>query len=145
MFRSMIAGTTTAAMVGLSFAIASSFIWGTAALPFLVGSSLGFVLGSAQWYATSTHEALSRLNAYPALMRLHLLANFPREERFRTWTVNEFNAPVFERSWVLKSMLVASWLTAKPALDDIHDRKEAALVESYTKEAPEVKALEIGE
>jgi hypothetical protein len=141
----MIAGTTTAAMLGFSFAVLSSAFWGTAALPFLFGSSIGFVVGSFKWYTASTQDALSRLDMYPALLRLHLLANFPREERFRNWPINEFRSPVFERSWVLKSMLVASWLTARPALEDIHDKKEAAVVETYIKEAAEVKALEIGD
>jgi hypothetical protein len=143
MFRCMVAGTTTAAMLGLTFGIISSKIWGTAALPFIIGSSLGFTIGSARWYTTSTFEALNCLDIYPALLRMHLLANFPRHQTFRTWPLSEFRAEVFERSWVLRSMLVAGWLTARPALDDIHDRKEAALVEAYTQERTAAERLEI--
>jgi hypothetical protein len=140
----MVAGTTTAAILGISFAIISATLTGTAAVPFIVGSSIGFALGSYRWYASSTYEALNRLNAYPALLRLHLMANFPREARFKTWPLGQFRAEVFEGSWILKSMLVASWLTARPALDDIHDRTEAALVEVYTRETAEVGLLEEG-
>jgi hypothetical protein len=140
----MVAGTTTAAMLGLTFAIISATIWGTAALPFIIGSSMGFTIGSVRWYATSTTEAMNELDMYPALLRLHLQANFPRERRFRTWPLNQFRAEVFGQSWVLRSMLVAGWLTARPALDDIHDRKEAALVEAYSQEEADAKKLEIG-
>lgn len=144
MFRCMVAGTTTAAMLGLTFGIIASTIWGTAALPFIIGSSLGFTIGSTRWYTTSTFEALNGLDMYPALLRLHLVANFPRQQHFRTWPLSQFRADVFERSWVLKSMLVAGWLTARPALDDIHERKEAALVEAYAQEAAGAEKLEIG-
>jgi hypothetical protein len=107
MFRCMVAGTTTAAMLGLTFGIISSAVWGTAALPFIVGSSLGFTIGSTRWYSTSTFEALNSLDMYPALLRLHLLANFPRQQAFRNWPLSQFRAEVFDKSWVLKSMLVA--------------------------------------
>lgn len=138
----MIAGTTTAAMFGIIFAMISATLTGTAALPFVVGSSIGFAFGSTRWYQTSTREALTRLDAYPALLQLHLMANFPT--KFKTWPQSEFKASVFGKSEILKSMLVASWLTARPALEDIHDKKQAAIVETYTNEAIEVRLLESG-
>ncbi|TDZ22330.1 hypothetical protein Cob_v004899 [Colletotrichum orbiculare MAFF 240422] len=77
MLRSMLAGTSTALVVGLAASFVGSSIWGTAGLPFIVGSSLGFVIGSAKWYATATKEALLQLENYPSLLRLHVMANFP--------------------------------------------------------------------
>lgn len=134
MLRSMLAGTSTAAVTGLTAAMIGSSIWGTAALPFIIGSSLGFVLGSTKWYITATKEALLQLDNYPAILRLHLIANFPWKpelgRRGPEWyTVNRFGS-----SWQMKSMLVASWLTAQPALDEIRNRTEACIVESYTRQ-----------
>jgi hypothetical protein len=131
MLRSMVAGSTAAAIFGLGFSITASVIWGTAALPFIIGSSLGFAVGSVRWYVHSVEDALCSLNDYPALIRLHLLANFPRDNRFRTWEISQFNPTVFKPSWTLKSMLVASWLTARPALEDIQGRIEAGIIDGY--------------
>ncbi|KAE9970117.1 hypothetical protein Vi05172_g3286 [Venturia inaequalis] len=143
MFRSMIAGTTTAAMFGIVFAMFSATLTGTAALPFIIGSSIGFAFGSWRWYAVSLSEALIRLDAYPALLRLHLMSNFP--SKFSGWPANSFRAERFKDSAILKSMLVAAWLTARPALEDIEGKKEAAIVEEYTRESAEFRPLEVGE
>ncbi|KAF2429243.1 hypothetical protein EJ08DRAFT_650647 [Tothia fuscella] len=134
MFRSMIAGTTTAAVFGITFAIISAVICGTAALPFIFGSSLGFAVGSLRWYAASSEEALLRLNTHTALMRLHLLGNFPCEKVIRGLRPSDYRRDVFEKSWILKSMLTASWLTALPALDDIHAKEEAEIVDNYSRD-----------
>lgn len=143
MFRSMIAGTTTTAMFGIEFAMFSATLTGTAALPFIIGSSIGFAFGSWRWYAVSMSEALIRLDAYPALLRLHLMSKFP--SKFRNWPASSFRAERFKDSAVLKSMLIAAWLTARPALEDIEGKKEAAIVEEYTRDSPEFQALEAGE
>lgn len=74
------------------------------------------MLGSFRWYFASVNQALVSLDAFPALMRLHLDANYPRKN-FRKWGVSAFSRERFAGSWVLKSMLVAAWLTAQPALD----------------------------
>ena len=140
MFRSMIAGTTTAAMFGIVFAMFSATLTGTAALPFIIGSSIGFAFGSYRWYAVSMSEALIRLDAYPALIRLHLMANFPT--KFRTWSLRDFRAAKFRDSAILKSMLVAAWLAAKPALDEIEGKKEATIVAEYTRDSAEFEGLE---
>jgi hypothetical protein len=143
MFRSMIAGTTTAAMFGIVFAIFSATLTGTAALPFIIGSSIGFAFGSYRWYSVSMTEALIRLDAYPALLRLHLMSNFP--SKFRSWPAGDFRASAFKDSAILQSMLVAAWLTARPALQDIEGKKEAALVEEYTRENAEFRVLQVEE
>jgi hypothetical protein len=78
-------------------------------------------------------------------MRLHLLGNFPREGRPMRLRLGDYRREVFERSWELKSMLTASWLTALPALDNIHAREEAALIEGYASGDTGGKQLEVGE
>jgi len=127
----MISGTTTAALVGLSFAIVGSTIWGTAALPFLYGSTMGYGLGSWRWYHNSIIEAEQSLIHYPHLIRLHMLANFPWQRMLDNRDVAWYNSANFRRNWVMESMLVASWLSAKPALEAIHARREQKLVEAY--------------
>ncbi|OLN97041.1 hypothetical protein CCHL11_02212 [Colletotrichum chlorophyti] len=127
----MLAGTSTAAVLGITAAMVGSIIWGTAALPFIVGSSVGFVLGSTRWYAIATKEALLQLDNYPSILRLHLIANFPWKPELGRRGVDWYTVSRFNANWQMKSMLVASWLTAQPSLDEIRSRTEAGLVESY--------------
>ncbi|KAJ0163504.1 hypothetical protein CTA2_2886 [Colletotrichum tanaceti] len=134
MLRSMIAGVSAAAVLGLSAAMIGSTIWGTAALPFIVGSSLGFALGSTRWYVIATKEALLQLDNYPSLLRLHLIANFPWKPELGRKSVAWYTSDRFNSSWQMRSMLVVGWLTAQPALDDIRNGTEAGLVESYTRQ-----------
>ncbi|KAK1973273.1 hypothetical protein LZ30DRAFT_744060 [Colletotrichum cereale] len=135
MLRSMLAGTSTAAVIGLSAAMIGSSIWGTAALPFLVGSSMGFVLGSTRWYIIATREALLQLDNYPSILRLHLIANFPWKPELGRKSVDWYTSDRFSSTWQMKSMLVAGWLTAQPALDEIRNRTEAGIVESYVRQS----------
>jgi hypothetical protein len=137
MFRCMIAGTTAAATVGIGAAMISASIVGTAGLPFVLGSSFGFVLGSWRWYATAVSQASASIDLYPALLRLHLLANFPTSSAIRKRPLREFNSANFNQGWETKSMLVAGWLSAGPALDAIQTQAEAALVDEYAKDAAE--------
>jgi hypothetical protein len=140
MFRSMVAGTMAAATVGLGAAMISSVIFGTAGIPFVIGSSLGFILGSWRWYATATSQAMASLDQYPALLRLHLLANFPSSALLRTRPLEQFNSAAFRGGWELKSMLVAGWLSAGPSLEAIQTQAEATLVEEYAKDTAEVNS-----
>lgn len=71
------------------------------------------------------------------------MSNFP--SKFSGWPANSFRAERFKDSAILKSMLVAAWLTARPALEDIEGKKEAAIVEEYTRESAEFRPLEVGE
>jgi hypothetical protein len=32
----------------------------------------------------------------------------------------------------MESMLIAGWMTAKPALDELHTRREAKIIEEYS-------------
>ena len=89
---------------------------GTSSLPFLVSSSFGFMIGTIRWYYATLERALLHLDTYPEMLRLHLDLNYPREG-FRRMGVEAFRSERFQRSWKLESMLVASWLTAQPALD----------------------------
>ncbi|UNI22557.1 hypothetical protein JDV02_008436 [Purpureocillium takamizusanense] len=136
MFRSMIAGTSTAMILGITASMASSLIWGTATLPFVVFSSLGFALGSARWYMVSSQEALLQLRRYPALLRMHIVANFPWLPEYAARDLAWFTPERFAGGWVRRSVLVAGWLSAQPALDELHSQVQAAIVQKYVDEAP---------
>jgi hypothetical protein len=131
MVRSLVSGISTATVLGVSSGMAGSIIWGTAGIPFIVGSSIGFALGSFRWYEVATREAFIQLERYPALLRLHICSNFPwmpdLQEKDHDWYTTEN----FRRSWVLRSMLVVGWLSAEPSLREIRERREARLVEEY--------------
>jgi hypothetical protein len=88
-------------------------------------------------------EAIICLDAYPALLRLHLMSNFP--SKFRGWPAVDFRAAAFKDGAILQSMLVAAWLTARPALEDIEGKKEVALVEEYTRGSAEFRLLQAEE
>ncbi|OAQ60460.1 sugar transporter [Pochonia chlamydosporia 170] len=132
MFRSLLAGTYTAVVVGISTTLVASALWGTAALPFVLGSSLGFTVGSLRWYLSAERAALFDLYRYPSLLRLHLLANFPYHRDFSRNGLEWYTPGRFRSSWTLKSMLVAAWLSAQPAIDEIQTRTESDVVGTYT-------------
>ncbi|KAF0317261.1 hypothetical protein GQ607_015477 [Colletotrichum asianum] len=134
MLRSMLAGTATAAVVGLAASFVGASIWGTAGLPFIIGSSLGFVLGSTRWYVAASQEALLQLDKYPSILRLHLVSNFPWKPELGRLGVEWYTARRFGANWQMKSMLIAAWLTAQPALDEIRNRRETELVEAYSRQ-----------
>lgn len=132
MFRSLLAGTYTAVVVGIGSAIIASAIWGTAALPFVAGSSIGFAMGSLRWYLSASKGAMLDLHRYPTLMRLHLISNFPYKREFTENKIGWYTPRRFQSSWTMTSMLVAAWMSAQPALEDIQSRAEADVVASYS-------------
>ncbi|KAF5603145.1 uncharacterized protein FSUBG_7368 [Fusarium subglutinans] len=131
MLRSLVSGITTATVVGVSSGMAGSMIWGTAGLPFIIGSSLGFAFGSYRWYEVATREAMVQLELYPALLQMHITSNFPWVPDLHSRKRNWYTAETFRRSWVMKSMLVVGWLSAESSLREIRERREARLVEEY--------------
>lgn len=134
MFRSLLAGTYTGVVVGIGVSIVASGIWGTAALPFVVGSSIGFAIGSIRWYENATTEALLDFHRYPTLLHIHLMANFPSKVTSDCGVHGWYSAPQLRSSWVFKSMLVTAWLSAKPQIDTVQSRIEAEVADSYKKE-----------
>lgn len=109
-------------------AICGTFLYGVASIPFIASASLGFALGTFRWYYSSLRQALIAMDAYPALLRLHLDANYPWK-RFRTWGLGAFRSEQFNKSLVLQQMLVVAWLTAQPALEEVRTNEEKSLIE----------------
>lgn len=134
MIRSIIAGISHATVVGVSGAIVGSLVWGTASVPFIVASSVGFALGSWRWYQTAIKQALIHLEKYPRLMRHHMESNFPWQAIIQGRGMEFYTVERFSSSWTLQSMLVATWLSAEPALGDLSSRAETRIVEEYAEE-----------
>ncbi|KAK5714644.1 hypothetical protein LTR15_010827 [Elasticomyces elasticus] len=128
MARILISGTISSACMGLVGAGISSYIFGTAALPFLICSCAGFVFGTVGFYRSSLVQSLAMLDRHPRLLQLHLDANFPARG-FMTWRREQLRAKTFRASWELQSLLMQAWLTAQPAIDRIYEDRETTLVE----------------
>lgn len=116
MLRVILSGTVSSVFVGMAGASIGAVIWDTATIPFMVASCSGFILGAVGFYRDAVRKSLRSLDRYPRLLRLHLDANFPHRG-FDTWSAENLTSSVFRQSWVLRSMLVASWLTAGRAMD----------------------------
>src|ERR1700679_2848758 len=61
MMRAIIFGSSTAVMFGITGGMAGALLYGTASLPFIAMSSMGFVLGITRWYQASVTLALLHL------------------------------------------------------------------------------------
>lgn len=116
MTKTMVTGGITAVAYGFAGSTLAAAVYGTAALPFVIAASTGFILGSVGFYRDSVSRALLCLDRYPRLLRLHLQSNFPRQ-RFDLWEEPQFTSARFRQDWVLSSMLVASWMSAAPAIE----------------------------
>jgi len=74
----------------------------------------------------------------------HLDANFPHRG-FDTWPAGRLRSGVFGDSWILQSMLIASWLTATRAIDRIYDAEEEAILLPLTQAAIKAETEEKSE
>lgn len=101
---------------GLAGSTIAALVYRTAAVPFVITSCIGFIVGVVGFYRDCVAKAMLNLDLYPRLLQLHLDQNFPWKG-FRLWQLGDFRSVHFSRSWTLKSMLLVSWLTAQPALD----------------------------
>jgi hypothetical protein len=128
MLRAIVIGSTSAVFFGMTGAICGTLFYGVASVPFIASASLGFALGTFRWYYASLRQALIAMDAYPALLRLHLDANYPQKQ-FRTWGLGAFRSERFKKSLILEQMLVVAWLTAQPALEEVRSNEEKILVE----------------
>ncbi|KAL6252700.1 hypothetical protein RBB50_000419 [Rhinocladiella similis] len=140
MVRVIISGTVASVFMGMTGATIGALLFDTATVPFVASACTGFVLGTWGFYRDAVRKSLRSLDRYPRLLQLHLDANFPHRG-FETWPTNRFRSSVFGQSWVLRSMLVASWLTATNAIDRILEAEEEGILAPFTKSAfePEIE------
>lgn len=59
---------------------------------------------------------MNALDRYPRLLQIHLDANFSHRG-FERYSLHQLRSDVFQRSMVMQSMLICSWLTASPVIE----------------------------
>lgn len=116
MTKAFVNGGIKGVICGLAGASIFGVLYGTAALPFVLSASFGFTFGTLGFYNDCVTKSILALERYPTLLRLHLQTNFPAR-RFDLWDNRRFRGAEFQQSWVLSNMLVASWMSATPALE----------------------------
>lgn len=116
MTRVIVSGTVASIVMGMSGASIGAMLFDTATIPFVFSSCAGFVLGAWGFYRDAVRKSLRAVDKFPHLLRLHLDINFPHRG-FDSWEATRFRSATFSRSWVMQSMLIASWMTANPAIE----------------------------
>ena len=116
MTRVIVSGTVASIFMGMSGASVGAIIFDTATIPFIVSASAGFILGAWGFYRDAVRKSLRAIDRFPQLLQLHLDANFPHVG-YDTWERHRFRSATFGKSWVLQSMLIASWMTANRAIE----------------------------
>ncbi|KAF9884468.1 hypothetical protein FE257_001729 [Aspergillus nanangensis] len=139
MFQSLIAGSSTAALLGLFGASLLGYTLSAGAIGFVGGSCVGFIIGTVGYYRTSFRQSIVTLMRYPELLRHQLSTDFGMhgvEKVNRFWGKDmKHVVEVVEGDWALQGMLIAAWHSATPAIQDIQDQEERNLVSSYDQSA----------
>ncbi|KAI1386985.1 uncharacterized protein F4822DRAFT_411821 [Hypoxylon trugodes] len=135
MFRSMFVASSTAAFVGLAAAAVGGILTGSGSMGFLLGSCVGFAGGAVHYYRSCLQQALAAVDEHPRLMQLHLSYNFP----WRGYQQLPHRLLRSERWWragpyARQGNLIAAWQSASAALDEIHDRRTAVVLEAAVAE-----------
>ena len=116
MTRVVISGTISSIVIGMGGATIGAILFDTATVPFLFSSCAGFCLGAWGFYRDAVRKSQRAVDKFPRLMQLHLDLNFPHRH-FDTWEKTRFRSATFHNSWVMQSMLIASWMTANRAIE----------------------------
>ncbi|KAI2464372.1 hypothetical protein F4781DRAFT_74741 [Annulohypoxylon bovei var. microspora] len=145
MFRSMFVASSTAALLGLATAAAAGILTGGGGLGFLIGSCAGFVGGSIHYYQQCLRQALVSLDEHPSLMQLHLAYNFPWQGYQHLRRSQLRSSPWWRTSFARQGNLIAAWMSASAALDEIHDRKTALILEAIVKKEASKGLMEEGD
>jgi hypothetical protein len=72
MIRNLIVSSTTAGVFGISCATLGAAAFGTAALPFIVGTTIGFVFGAYSHYRQCVIESATVLMEMPDLFHYNI-------------------------------------------------------------------------
>ncbi|ETI23901.1 hypothetical protein G647_05708 [Cladophialophora carrionii CBS 160.54] len=146
MTRVIVSGALASIFMGMSGASLGALIFDTATIPFIVSASAGFTLGVWGFYGDAVRKSLRAVDRFPRLLQLHLDANFPHRG-FDTWEAGRFRSATFGRSWVLQSMLIASWMTANRAIEGplekrIYEAEEERILLPFTAGAETLESPE---
>ena len=100
-------------------------IFGTAAIPFIVGTSAGFCFGAYSHYRSCVVECTQLFKEMPDLFNFHIKLSFPgtyRQSRFTN---------VIDDGWVSRSLAIATLFPASNTLEETRARQEMELIEKY--------------
>ena len=114
MISSIVVGSTTATVGGLVGAMLGSSLFGTGALPFIIGATVGFAGGLWKYYYHSLAIALVAIEELPSLILLHLDTTFPLYRWRRKGLVMLTDE---KRTWVEDSMLITAFQSAGAAAE----------------------------
>jgi hypothetical protein len=121
MFQSLIAGSSSAAILGLFGATLMGHAFTAGAVGFLGGSCIGFVLGAIGYYRTCCRQSLIAFAKYPELLKHHILIDFGMrgvDKVSRFWGRDVQNILEDVKSDVaLQGMLIAAWHSAAPSIE----------------------------
>ena len=118
MVRAFLIGSSLAPIFGITASMIGSMIWGTGGLPFIIGSSFGYVLAILGWYKSAVKRTNAAAMKFPGLMLLHLKWNYPVDERVGRLTEDDMRWEG-DKGWVVNNWLISAWLTAQDTIDDI--------------------------
>ncbi|GLA12707.1 hypothetical protein AnigIFM62618_008662 [Aspergillus niger] len=132
MFQCLLAGRSSAAIIGMLGATVMGYAFMAGAVGFLGGSCIGFVPGSIGYYRTCARQSLIAFLKYPDLLRHHIAIDFGMhgvDKASRFWGTDMQKTMCDIKSDVaLQGMLVAAWHSAVPAIEEIQSQEEARLV-----------------
>ncbi|PYH61845.1 uncharacterized protein BO96DRAFT_417393 [Aspergillus niger CBS 101883] len=121
MFQYLLAGGSSAAIIGMLGATVMGYAFTAGAVGFLGGSCVGFVLGSIGYYRTCARQSLVAFLKYPDLLRHHIAIDFGIhgvDKASRFWGTDMQKTMCDIQSDVaLQGMLVAAWHSAVPAIE----------------------------
>ncbi|KAI9042949.1 uncharacterized protein KD926_004740 [Aspergillus affinis] len=132
MFQSLVAGSSSAAVIGLFGATLMGFSFTAGAVGFVGGSCIGFIVGTIGYYRTCYQQSLIAFAKYPDLLRHHIFIDFgmhgvDKASRFLGGNLQKTVEDI-KGDLALQGMLIAAWHSAVPAIEDIHNQEEARLV-----------------
>lgn len=125
MLRNLVVSSTTAVVFGLTSATIGAMTFGTAAIPFIVGTSAGFCFGAYSHYRSCVIESAQLFREMPDLFNFHIKLSFPgtyRQSRFTN---------VIDDGWVCRSLAIATLFSASNTIEEIRARQEMELIEKY--------------
>jgi hypothetical protein len=125
MIRNLIVSSTTAGVFGISCATLGAAAFGTAALPFIVGTTIGFVFGAYSHYRQCVIESATVLREMPDLFHYNIKHVYPASYRQSVFT------NIINDNWLAKSMAVGALFNANDTLAEIRARQEAEFVDKY--------------
>jgi len=136
MLRNLVVSSTTAAVFGLTSATIGAMTFGTAAIPFICGTTAGFMFGAYSHYRSCVLESAQLFKDFPDLFNYHIRIGYPASYRQHQFS------NVIDDGWVAKSMAIGTLSSASDNLTEIRNLQEQRLIEKYGGQWTELKENE---